>query len=132
VNLLDTNVCVEILRRRSSRILARINDVGVERVAVSSITAGELYAGALKSAHVPENMAATQLLLSALSIISFDAEAARTYGLVRSQLEKNGGKIGELDTMIAAHAIALDAVLVTSNTKEFSRVQYLAVEDWTQ
>ena len=132
MNLLDTNVCVDVLRRRSARLMQRFRDAGAEQLAVSSITAGELFAGALKSSRVQENLAAAELLLSGLNVLSFDAEAARTYGVVRSQLERTGRRIGELDMLIAAQAVASDAVLVTNNTREFGRVEGLTLEDWTK
>ncbi|HVD60855.1 MAG TPA: PIN domain-containing protein [Gemmatimonadaceae bacterium] len=132
MNLLDTNACVDILRRRSPRLVRKITDVGVEQIAVSSISAGELFVGALKSSDVERNLAAVELLLSSLVVLSFDPEAAQIYGVVRSRLERAGNKIGHLDTLIAAHAVAVGAVLVTNNTREFQRVEGLKIEDWTE
>ncbi len=132
MRLLDTNVCIDLLRGRSPRLHQRYKDAAVGELAVSSISAAELFAGALKSSRVEENLDAATLLLSALPILAFDAEAARAYAIVRSRLETGGRKIGDLDMLIAAHAIATDATLITNNTREFGRVDDLIVEDWTK
>ncbi len=132
MNLLDTNVCVDVLRGTHPALARRIAAVGADQISVSAITAGELFTGAVKSSRVAESLRATELLLSGMSILSFDAEASRTYGLLRARLERNGQKIGDLDTLIAAHALTLEAVLVTRNSREFSRVGNLRIEDWTR
>jgi tRNA(fMet)-specific endonuclease VapC len=132
VNLLDTSICIDLLRGRSLRLRQRYAEVDTSELGVSSITAGELYSGALKSSRVEENLSAANVLLSGLAILPFDAGAARAYGVVRSKLEKRGTRIGDLDTLIAGHAVAINAVLVSINTREFVRVEDLAVEDWTK
>jgi tRNA(fMet)-specific endonuclease VapC len=132
VNLLDTNVCVDLLRGRSPRLHQRYREAVADELAVSSITAGELFTGALKSGRVEENLRAAHLFLSGLEILAFDAASARAYGIVRSQLETTGRRIGDLDMLIAGQAVATDAVLITNNTREFSRVEDLVLEDWTK
>ncbi len=132
MNLLDTNVCVDVLRGTHPALARRIAAVGADQISVSAITAGELFTGALKSSRVTECIRLTELLLSGVTILDFDAAASRTYGLIRSRLERKGQKIGDMDTLIAAHAVTLDAVLVTRNTREFSRVEDLRIEDWTR
>ncbi len=121
-----------MMRGTYKTLVQRIAAVGAEQIAVSAITAGELFTGAMKSSRVAENLRATELLLSGMKVLSFDSEASRTYGLIRPELERKGQKIGDLDTLIAAHAVALDAVLVTRNTREFSRVENLRIDDWTR
>ncbi|MEP6506825.1 MAG: type II toxin-antitoxin system VapC family toxin [Gemmatimonadales bacterium] len=132
MNLLDTDVCVDVLRGTYPTLARRIAGVGADQIAVSAITAGELFTGALKSSRVAESILLTELLLSGMTILAFDAEASRTYGLIRTRLERKGQKIGDMDTLIAAHAVTLDAVLVTRNTREFSHVDELRIEDWTR
>ncbi|MDP9179224.1 MAG: type II toxin-antitoxin system VapC family toxin [Gemmatimonadota bacterium] len=132
MKLLDTNVCIDLLRGRSPRVHQRYKAAAGDQLAVSSITAGELYAGALKSRRVEENLQAANLLLSGLPILAFGAEAARTYGKERSRLEIAGRRIGDLDMLIAAHAVATDAMLITNNTREFRRIANLIVDDWTK
>lgn len=70
------------------------------------------------------------MFMSLLEILPFDEKTIWEYGRVRSDLERIGQPIGALDTMIAAHALSIDAVLVTNNTKEFSRVHGLRLENW--
>jgi tRNA(fMet)-specific endonuclease VapC len=132
MNLLDTTVCIDILRDRSPAGLERLDAVGYSQVAMSSISAGELFAGAMKSSRPRENLFAVGRLLSTIRALSFDGEAARHYGFIRAQMERRGERIGDLDTLIASHAVALGAVMVTSNTREFARVPGLVVEDWTK
>ncbi len=132
MNLLDTNVCVDVLRGTYPTLARRIAVVGADQISVSAITACELFTRALKSSRVSESIRLTELLLSGMTIIPFDAEASRTCGLIRSRLERKGQKIGDMDTLIAAHAVTLDALLVTRNTREFSRVADLRIEDWTR
>lgn len=132
MKVLDTNVCIDLLRGRSPLLHQRYGEADDDELAVSSITAGELFSGALKSSQVEENLRAAELLLSGLEILAFDAEAARAYGIVRSRLERIGRKIGDLDMLIAAHAVANGAMLITNNTREFSRVEDLVLEDWSK
>lgn len=100
-------------------------------VAVSSITAAELYVGVAKSADRQRHGKAVADLLGAVTVLPFDMRAAQAYGVIRSHLERRGQGIGPLDLFIAAHAVAEDASLVTNNVREFSRVPTLEIENWT-
>ena len=77
-------------------------------------------------------MAALQKFLLALVLLPYDDEASRHYGRIRAQLENTGKPIGSMDTMIAAHALSLDSIVVTNNTREFRRVPGLRIEDWSE
>ena len=129
--LLDTNVCIAVIRQRPQQVLRRLRGKQVGHVGLSSITLAELEFGAAKSQHAAQARAALREFLLPLELAPFDETAAESYGIVRATLEKKGRPIGPLDTLIAAHAIALGAVLVTNNTREFRRVPGLAVEDWS-
>jgi tRNA(fMet)-specific endonuclease VapC len=130
--LLDTKICIYLIKKKSQELLRRLEALHPDEVGISSVTFAELQYGVKKSA-APERNARALLLFSApLRVFAFDAEAAIAYGDVRSDLEKRGRPIGALDTMIAAHALALGAALVTNNVREFSRVAGLAVENWTR
>jgi tRNA(fMet)-specific endonuclease VapC len=107
--MLDTDTCIAIIKGKPACVLKKLRGKTVGQVGISSVTLGEL----------------------ASEIASFDAEAAASYGQVRAWLEKRGTSIGPLDTLIGAHATALDVTLVTHNTREFSRIDTLRVEDWT-
>lgn len=99
-------------------------------VAVSSITVAELYYGVAKSPMPEKNRRDVENLLGSMTIIPFGGRAMEAFGLIRNYLQSRGQIIGPYDLLIAAQAIAENAVLVTNNTREFSRVPTLALEDW--
>ena len=92
--------------------------------------AAELTYGVAKSQSA-RNRAALEMFLAPMDILPFDEKAIWVYGELRAELERLGQPIGALDTMIAAHALSRDAILVTNNTREFSRVAGLRLENWT-
>ncbi len=100
-------------------------------VAVSSITAAELQYGLAKSDGRESNRRGLENLFASVQIVPFGVHAAEAYGIVRNYLERRGTIIGPYDLMIASHAIAEHAVLVTNNMREFRRVPTLELEDWT-
>jgi tRNA(fMet)-specific endonuclease VapC len=128
--LLDTNICVDLIRHRSAGLLQKLTSLPVGEAGVSSITAAELQYGLRKSRRPEQNAEALAMFLAPLPIAGFDYAAAETYGRIRAHLERTGAPIGPLDTLIAAHAASLDAILVTNNAGKFSRVPDLHVEDW--
>lgn len=130
--LLDTNVCIHIIRRRPQAVLRRFEDYGVGEVGVSSVTVAELRYGAEKSSRAEQNLEALSRFLLPLEVLAFGEEAAAAYGWVRAELERAGTPIGPLDTLIAAHAVSVSVPLVTNNTREFWRVSELEVEDWSE
>jgi tRNA(fMet)-specific endonuclease VapC len=129
--LLDTNVCIHIIRRQPQAVLRRFENYGIGEVGVSSVTVAELRYGAEKSARPEQNLEALGRFLLPLEVLAFGGETAAAYGRVRAALEWAGTPIGPLDTLIAAHAVSVSVTLVTNNTREFGRVQGLEVEDWT-
>jgi len=130
VFLIDSSTCVSILRSRSPRLAERLREVPLDDLAVSAITAAELYHGAAKSREARAETRKVQELLTLVRPIEFGTEAALSYGFIRSFLERGGQVIGPLDMLIAAHALSVEAILVTHNTGEFRRVPGLDVEDW--
>ena len=128
--LLDTNICIAMIRKNPPKILKRLAVLAVGEVGISSITLAELRYGATKSADEAKNAAALEEFLLPLEIADFDAAAALSYGRVRASLEKAGTPIGPLDTQIGAHALSLGTTLVTNNLREFRRIPGLKVEDW--
>lgn len=97
---------------------------------MSMITYGELFYGVYKSQHSKKNMGLLQELISIIPPLPMPTEAGKHYGHIRSTLEKKGTPIGNNDTWIAAHALSLDVTLVTNNTKEFTRISHLKLENW--
>ncbi len=129
--MLDTNVCVDLLRGSAPHLSERLQECQIGEVAISAITLAELQHGVFKSSNPQRNSEAVISLCIPLKILPFDTVAAETYGQVRATLERAGTPIGPLDTLIAAHAQATGCTLVTNNEREFRRVAGLAVENWT-
>jgi len=132
MRLIDTSVCVAILRGESPRVPPRFRAAIASGVAISSITAAELYYGLARCNDPARERHNLDNLFGSVEIIPFGTKAAEAFGLLRSYLERAGQIIGQFDLLIAAHAIAEDAILVTNNTREFSRVPTLVLEDWLQ
>jgi tRNA(fMet)-specific endonuclease VapC len=129
--LLDTGICIHIIRKKPTQVLQRITSCAIGDIGISTITIAELQYGVEKSTHVEQNQTALDQFLLPLAVVAFDDTAARAYGRIRAALERSGTPIGSLDMLIAAHALSLQVTLVTNNTKEFSRVPRLRLEDWT-
>ena len=127
--LLDTNICIYIINSRPPEVLARFHQFRLGEIGLSSVVAAELAYGVVKSGSL-RNRRALEMFLAPLEIVPFDEKAVWAYGELRADLECRGQPIGSLDTLIAAHALSIDAVLVTNNTREFSRVNNLKLENW--
>lgn len=128
--MLDTDTCISIVKKHPAA-LKKLYGKSVGQVGISSITLGELAFGAAKSSRPQNARDALAEFLLALEIAAFDDRAAMKYGEVRASLERRGRPIGPLDTLIGSHAHSQDLILVTHNTREFSRIQGLRIEDWT-
>ena len=128
--MLDTNICIDILRRPKSGALKQILKHKPGDIAISSVTLAELEFGVNKSSDPERNARMLIEACSPFEIVPFDNEAAATYGIIRAKLESKGTPIGPLDTMIAASALSRELTLVTNNTKEFKRVKGLKLENW--
>ena len=129
MHLLDTNICIYIINVRPPQVLAKFREHPPGTVAISTVTACELGFGVAKS-QSERNHRALQMFMAPLEILPFDESVVWQYAQIRSDLERQGQPIGALDMMIAAHALALGAILVTNNTKEFTRVANLKIENW--
>ena len=129
--MLDTNICIYAIKHRPPQVLKQLRAHAAEGLGISSISVAELFFGAKKSGSL-KNLAALKHFLEPLEIADFDLHAAQSYGHVRKLLEQSGTPIGPLDTQIAAHALALNATLVSNNVREFSRVNGLSLENWVE
>jgi tRNA(fMet)-specific endonuclease VapC len=127
--LLDTNICIYIINSKPASVLARFQQYRMGDIGMSSVVAAELAFGVAKSGSA-RNRQALEMFLAPLTIFPFDDEAVWAYGDLRAALERSGTPIGPLDTMIAAHALSQQATLVTNNTREFSKVSGLRLENW--
>lgn len=128
--LLDTNICIYIIKQRPATVQTRFSSLHVGDVGISTITLSELQYGAEKSSFPDRNKQTLAQFLLLLELLDYSQDAAREYGKIRAYLEKRGQLIGSLDLLIAAHAKAANLILVTNNIKEFSRVPELLIENW--
>ena len=132
--LLDTNVCIALINGASRKVRARLVQAihGKASLTTSSIVAHELWYGVAKSERIPQNANRLATFLGRdvvlLDYFESDAHAA---GEIRAELEQQGQRIGEYDTLIAGQAFSRNLILVTANTREFGRVKGLVVEDWS-
>jgi tRNA(fMet)-specific endonuclease VapC len=116
--------------KKNDTVCRRFFAESTHGVCISSITLSELEYGVKKSSAEARNQASLLAFSTLVDIMPFDNLAAHYYGEIRTALEKKGTPIGSLDMLIAAHAKSLGLTLVTNNTKEFTRVEGLALEDW--
>ena len=128
--LLDTDICIYLQNHRSARVRQRFNELEPGDVGMSVVTYLELVYGALKSARPESNLAVAEALREHIPPQPLGENVAKHYGRLRTALERAGTPIGTFDLVIAAHALTLDLILVTNNTREFSRVKGLKVENW--
>jgi len=128
--MLDTNICIYIIKKRPPDVLTRFETMQNMFVSVSVVTFAELQYGVEKSAAKQHNQHVLEAFLSNVLIMSWDKDAGVQYARLRSHLESRGTPIGNMDMLIAAHAISQNAVLVTHNRNEFKRIPQLQMEDW--
>ena len=128
--LLDTNVCIKYLNQKSPTIIQKLESIDTKDIAVCSIVKAELFYGALKSNNPEKTLARQQVFLNKFVSLVFDDNTALVYGKIRAFLAQAGTPIGSNDLQIASIALANNLTLVTHNTKEFSRIDGLKIEDW--
>ena len=129
--MLDTNICIYILKKHPESVLKKFQMF--DDIHISAIVYSELQYGIELSPKKTRQIRFNQLLdfLSLLTIDSWDQTAADNYAKVRFYLKTQGNIIGNMDMLIAAHALSTNSVLITNNTKEFERIPGLKLENWT-
>lgn len=128
-NMLDTNLCIRLLRDRPQGLRPRFN-AEAETLCITTITLAELLHGAAKSSRPAENRRAVEGLAARLAVLAFDEDAAAHAGDIHAALERRGQVIGPYDILIAGHARSRGLVVITGNLAEFHRVDGLRAEDW--
>ena len=128
--LLDTNACVVYLRSPNSPVHRRLNTQSPTDIALCAVVKEELYYGALRSTDPARSLAQLIHFFAPYVSLSLDDPAAEIAARIRADLAARGMPIGTNDLLIAAIALAHDLALVTHNTREFSRVAGLRLEDW--
>jgi tRNA(fMet)-specific endonuclease VapC len=127
--MLDTNIISDLIRNPQGRAAKRIAKVGEDDICTSVIVAAELRYGCAKSGST-RLLKAVEDLLAEIKVLPFDVPADAEYGGIRSELEAAGKPIGGNDLLIAVHALATGATIVTANTDEFKRIRGLSVQNW--
>ena len=126
--LLDTNTVIALFNASNTALRAHITSYQPVDIVVSALVVHELYFGAYKSQRLEHNLAKVDRL--PFEVLDFDKEDARQAGAIRSLLAKAGTPIGPYDVLIAGQAMARNLTLISHNTKEFSRIDGLLLEDW--
>jgi len=132
IYLPDTNAWIRLLNPGENLVKDRFLAVDVSKILLCSVVKAELYFGAMRSSRTNENLELLDALFVNFTSLTFDDDAARNYGKIRSALFRQGTPIGPNDLMIASIAVAHKAILVTHNTREFARVSGLKTEDWEE
>ena len=127
--MLDTNIISDLIRNPQGKAAKRIAKVGEDNICTSIIVAAELRYGCAKNGS-KRLLKAVEDLLGEIDVLPFDIPADAEYGIIRSELETLGKPVGGNDLLIAAHAYAADATIVTANADEFRRIRGLSVENW--
>jgi tRNA(fMet)-specific endonuclease VapC len=130
--LLDTNICIYIIRKKPAVALKLMRTKEPEQIAISTITLAELEYGIARSQYPSRNRIALLEFLLPFAILDFDQRACGHYGQIRAALAAKGRSIGPMDLLLAAQARSLDLILVTNNEREFRRIDGLRLENWTR
>lgn len=128
--LLDTNICIYAINGRYPKLSDRLLQIHPDDICVSSITVGELEYGAAKSRWGDRTRQIMRAFLSNYEVLPFTEKDAIQFGQLRALLAFSGTPIGAYDAMIAAQGVAGNHIVVTHNTKEFSRIPEIILEDW--
>jgi tRNA(fMet)-specific endonuclease VapC len=131
--MLDTDTCIFLMRGESPALAAKVQSVPLQQQVMSAVTFAELTYGVQASAAAKrkQNQSVLDSLVLHLAVLDWPQDAAKHYAEIRTDLKKRGAQLGAADLMIAAHARAMGAIVVTNNVKDFARVKGLEVENWT-
>ena len=128
--LLDTNACIRILNNSSPILTTQLQQHSPSSLFLCAIVKAELIYGAYHSSRVAANLRLLRRFFEPFVSLPFNDDCVEQYGRIRSDLAREGAPIGPYDLMIAATAVTHDLILITHNTREFSRVAGLRLEDW--
>ena len=129
---LDANICIFYMRGKKVELRKKIDAIDTDRIKIPAVVKAELLVGAEKSKRHDETLAETLAFCEPYEIVPFEDSMLLTYARMRAALELRGQKIGYNDTIITATVLARNGVLVTNNVKEFSRIDGLMTDDWTE
>ena len=129
--LLDTNICIYAIKKKSENLLHKLSMNLEKGIHISSLTVAELEFGVSNSQFPEKNRFSLLEFLSIFTILDFRESDAIPYGEIKTYLKRKGKIIGPIDLLLAAQALSNNFVFVTNNTKEFSRIEKLKIEDWS-
>ena len=130
--LLDTCICVYLIKRQHPEILTKLLKTGFDKLCLSTITIAELEFGISNSNRQEESRVALFEFVLPFKILDFTYTAASFYGKIRKELKDKAKPISDMDMLIASIAMANDLILVSNNEKEFKRVTGLKLENWVK
>ncbi len=130
--VLDINTCIRFLKGKSPTMIKKIKNILTGDIIIPAIVRFELFYGAYKSDQQNETLIKLSNFLRSFDTIDIDNRVAETAGKIRADLDKKGTPVGPYDLLIAASALSREYKLVTHNTKEFSRIDGLEIEDWEE
>lgn len=131
--MLDTNICIYILNKKPESYIKKLENLEKRHpIFISSIVLAELQYGVANSKFKEQNQINVNYLLDKLEVLDFSSKCAFYYGELRADLKHRGVIIGNNDLLIASHALAEDATLVTNNSSEFERAKGLKIVDWAE
>ena len=129
--MLDTNICIYAINNKPISYLQKLEKLALTNtLSISSIVLAELQYGVSNSNYPKQNQINLDNFLTKLCVIDFTEKCAFYYGELRAKLKKEGIIIGNNDLLIASHALAENATLVTNNISEFTRIPELIIENW--
>ena len=129
---LDTNIIIYAIKNEYPNIIKHFTKVPSSSIVIPSIVLAEIEYGAKKSKNYQKTIDIYNSFTGIFHTANLNKQAIKEYGIIRSELEKKGSLIGSNDLLIAAIVKAEDGILITHNVKEFSRVDGLRIEDWTE
>ena len=130
--MLDTNMCIYIIKKKTDNVLKKIKQKRNKGLFISSITLAELEFGNenANNLYKEKNRVALMEFLTIIGIKYFEENAAKEFGFIKKDLKDRNCLIGPYDMLIGAHAKSLGMILVTNNTNEFERIKDLKIENW--
>jgi tRNA(fMet)-specific endonuclease VapC len=129
IYLLDTDTCIYWLKNITS-VTNKIQTIGWENICICNITVAELYFGAYNSQKVTENLTRAENFIQNIDVIALDNNAVKKFGELKAELRKIGQPVADFDLLIASVAITKNYTLVTNNTRHYSRIYELKLENW--
>jgi tRNA(fMet)-specific endonuclease VapC len=127
--LLDTDTCIYWIKNINS-VRNKIQQIGWEQICICNITVAELYFGAYNSQRVVENLTRAENFIRDVEVIAVDNQAVKKFGELKAELRKTGQPVADFDLLIASVSLTRNYILVTNNTRHYSRISELKLENW--